>query len=296
MANTFTNLSIDLQADQVLRGFQEVLMPIAAFSRNVSPERRDKGTVVKVPFYNDSASAQDFDGTYKAQDSTVTGKDVTINKRKYVSAAFRSDELKDYPQFTLEEIAMRRGQNLAKAVLQDVWSLIDNSNYGAAAFTGAASTFDSDDVADLEAVADAANWPSQMRSIVMSPTYWTALAKDNQVQGTIGIEASGVLQNSRLPRVHNFQPYKSNVIPANGENLVGFICHPDAILYASRVIEPDDPRQVMEFQEYADPETGFSIVFKKWYDPSTDTVQEVWEHNYGYVVGNAAALERMVSS
>ena len=45
-----------------------------------------------------------------------------------------------------------------------------------------------------------------------------------------------------------------------------------------------------------DPETGISIEYRKWFDADLDTMKSVMEVNYGYAVGEAAALKRIVSA
>jgi hypothetical protein len=45
-----------------------------------------------------------------------------------------------------------------------------------------------------------------------------------------------------------------------------------------------------------DPDTGIYIEYRAWGDPDSDSFKEVIECNYGFAMGEAAALKRMVSA
>lgn len=295
MANALTSLTHTLLAEKALQAFTAAVAPITSFANDFSSDVVEKGDKVKVLTVSAADAAKDFEGTYTVQDADAEGKDVTIDKRKYTSWGLTTENLRNMPQLSLDRFAEQKGFQLAKAVLQDVLSLVTNANFGAAAFTGAATSFDADDVADIENVCDVADWPESMRSLLLSPAYHNAVVKDNQVQGTIGLSASEVLRNSRINQLHNFDVIKSNLIPGNSENLVGLAAHPDAIACAMRALQPEDTSNLISFEIITN-EAGMVLVFKEWYDPDTDTTKRVLEANYGYLLTNAAAIERIVSA
>lgn len=298
MANTLTNTLNTLLAQKALEAFTAALTPLRAFSTNFSEAEVQRGDKVKVLWVNAAAVAQDFSdpGTYTIQDSTAEGLDITINKRKYVSWHLTTEQMANNPQVNLERFARQKGFQLAKAVIQDIWSLVTSANYGAASFTGVPASFDNDDVADLEVVCDEADWPQMERSLILKPSYYGNLVKDAAVAGILGVSSSPVISQSRIDTLHNFDLYKSTLVPDNSENLIGMAVHPDAILMAMRVLRPEPNTALNDFQVFTDPGTGMSITLREWYEPSTDQMNRVLECNYGRRTGNTAALKRLVSA
>ena len=234
---------------------------------------------------------------FRSVGSTVTGLDVTLNKHKIATWGLTDVEVAENSGLSLVRMGTQKGAELAKLVWQDILSLVTASNYGAAGLTSTAGNFDSDDVADLAAVATGADWPTSMRSIVLRETYMASLVKDNAVQGTMGVERSGALAENVVPRLHKFSVYESAAIPANGENLVGFIAHPDAILCAMRYLQPQQGNTYFDARAVTDPNgSGITLGFRDFYDNDAGQRIQVLEAFYGYAKGNGSALKRIVSS
>lgn len=296
MANANTNLNHTILASGIFEAFIAGILPMTRFSNNFSEAETQRGNKVKVPFVSSADAAGDFAGTYTMQDTDSVGKDITIDKRKFVSWALTSQEIADNPQLNLDMFMKQKGFQLAKAFQQDVWSLVTNTNYGAAAFTGAASTFDSDDVVDIATVCDTADWPEFMRSLILKETYYGSLLKDAGISDASAYNSDSAVRDAMIPRLSGFDVYKSTLIPANGENLVGFAANPDAILLASRVIRPDDVSGTINFETFTDEATGITASYREWFDADTDTTKRVLEFNYGYLLGNGAAIKRLVSA
>ena len=298
MANVFTNLTHTILAQQALEAFTAQLTVLNAFATNFSAEAVQKGDKVKVAFVSAAAAAKTFAGTYETQDSIMDGLDILINKHEYVSWGLTDTELSTQPQLSLERFARQKGFQLAKKVLQDIWSLVTNANYGAAAFTDVAANFDADDVVDIGEVCDAADWPEMERSLILKSNFHAALRKDNALQDASALGTDSVIRHGKVPTLDTFGAiYKSTLIPANGENLVGFAVHPDAILVAMRYLQPQDNRVLDAAEPVTDPDgSGITLGFREWYEAKEGAKIRVLEANYGYLKGNGAAIKRMVSS
>lgn len=298
MANTLTNTTFTMLANRVLNAFVGKLNGFKGLNTNVSGDAVGKGDKVKVLFVGQQAGARDWAGSYVIDDVNAEGLDISIDKRKYVSWGLTTEELSKNPQITLESFADNKGFQLAKAVYQDVFSLITAANFGAPIFTGAAANFDSHDVADMESTLDDAEWPEDNRSLILRPTYHGSIVKDARVEGELGIAGGNdVVTDSRVQRIHNFDLHKSAYIPANGENLIGAAVHPDAILLAGRVLEPEAvAKKTITFMTFTHEQTGITIVYREWYDADSDKVKRVFEYTYGRRVGNTAGAKRLVSA
>ncbi len=298
MANTLTNTTYTILAQKALEAFVATLTPLRAFATNFSEAAVERGDKVKVLWVDAAAAARDWVAAtgYVIDDSTATGLDISLNRRKYVSWNLTTEEMQNNPQVALERFARQKGFRLAREVLQDIWSVVTNANYGAPIFTGGATAFDNDDVADMEATLDDAFWPDGERSLILKPAYKSALVKDQALAGTLGVDKSPVLSESRIDVIHNFALYKSAVIPTNAENLIGMAAHPDGILVAMRVLQPEPNRVLNMFEVLTDPDSGITITLREWYDAILDKTNRVLECSYGYRTGNLSALERLTSA
>jgi hypothetical protein len=293
-------LNINTILDAALRAFKRAVLPLSAFAtayRNVQLKGTDKMVVPYYPLV--TAASKDFDKCYVFDDDyAVDKRSVTINKRKYQSWTITGRELSRLPQLQLEKIGAMYGEKLAYDVLQDIFSIITAANYGAAAFTGAASTFDSDDVTALAVVADNLLWPKTGRSMIVKPEYKGNLFLDGDVRLEYAYGDNGVIRDDVLPRVGGFDFGWTPGIPANNENLVGFIAYMSAILVGFSPIEPPPMARKMmaEYQIVTDPDSELSLEYRAWGEPGCDADLHVIECNYGYDKGETDALRRMVSA
>lgn len=304
MANVIdSDLQLDLILDTALEAFKQLVTPLALVStvfRNVPLKGTNK---VLVPYYPlETAASKDFNGTYVFDKGTeVQKKEVTVNKRKYQPLSFTSEEFNRQPAFDPETFGRLKGEKLALDVLADIFSIVTAANYGAAIFTGAASAFDVDDTIDMKATLTAAKWSPIGRGIIVDPTYTAGLAKDMNSGGgiaTFGRDANGAALT--FPTLNGFSFAESNIIPANGENLVGMVVHGggSAILTAFSPITPAPAvqKQLVRYEIVTDEASGISLEYREWGDADTDTEKRTIEVNYGYNKGETAALKRIVSA
>lgn len=298
MANTLTNLTHTILAQRILNAFTAMIAPIRAFGLNFSDEAVQRGDKVKVLQITAADAAKDWNGSYITQDADAEGLDITINKRKYVSWGLQTEDLATQPQLELDRFVEQKAFQLAKAFLQDVWSQVTNANYGAAAFTGAANTFDTDDIIDIRGVCQAADWPAGMRSLILDDTYVTNALKDASLKDASASGSTASLREGSMGRVAGFDIFESTLIPGNSENLVGFAAHPDAMLIATRTLIPSSKADDagVDVEVISDEDSGLAMVSKSWHDTAHDTDIHTLEINYGYRVGNSAALKRLVSA
>jgi hypothetical protein len=293
-------LATNTLLDYTLRAFKRAMLPLSAFSTKFNDVQIRRGKNVEVPYYPlVTAASKDFDTCYVFDDDYTLGtREVPVNKRKYQEFTITGDDLARLPQLKVEEMGRMYGEKIAYDILEDILTVVTAANFGAAAFTGASTTFDSDDVTDLATVADIIPWPKTGRSLVVTPAYKGNLFKDGDVRLEYAYGDAGVIRDDMLPKVGGFGFDWSPAIPANGENLVGFISFPSAILVAfSPVAPPPMARKVMsQYEVVADPDTGIMLEYRAWGDPGCDADYHVIEANYGYAKGEADALRRLVSA
>jgi hypothetical protein len=306
MANVFTNMTNTILANLALEAFVKKLAPLNVFANNFSAEAVQRGDKVKVAYVGAQSAATDFAGSYTVQAASAEGKDITINKRKYVSWGLTTEELATQPQLSLERFARQKGNALAYAVLQDIWSVITNANYGSTGYTQGsggdeivvtAANFDSTEVSNLREMCGTDNWPEEERALILNPAYTAALLNDADVIGDGGVDMQNVIREGVVGRLMGFNIYESTAIPANGQNLVGFAANPDGILVAMRSLIPEEGVSNRPMvMPVTDGQSGITIVMREWFDPDNDQTKRVLEANYGYAVGNPDAVKQIVSS
>lgn len=293
-----SDLQVTIVLDAALLAFRRSLLPLRKFSigfrRDQAPLMR--GDKMRVPYYPlETGASKDFNGTYAFEQGTADDREVTVNKRKYQPLLITSAEM-SRNNFDPEELGRQKGAKLAQDVVADVLSLVTVANYGAHVFSGAASTFDSSDVADIQLAAKRANWPDG-GILALDHAYTTSLLKDADIKQVNHSDTVDPLREGLLPRLSGFDVVGSNEIPLNGENLIGFAAHSSAILVGFSPVTPAPSvlAALTDYRVIVDPETGIILEYRSWGDPGTDAHKEVIECNYGYAVGEASALLRLRS-
>ena len=297
MANSTTGIQDDIIARGVLQGFTANIAPMLALNTDFSDEARSKGDRVSVPRLNsalDAAADKTVGGAYTIQDIDSDAVEVVLNKHKYVSMGADDIEVANSSALSLERYGVRKGNLLAKTVVQDIWSEITAANFGAAVFTGAASTFDEDDVADIADSCDDDDMPEDDRYLVLSNAYITALRKSGAIKDTSGYGFNAI-QSGLIPMLHGFKIIKSNIIPDNSENLVGFATDGSGIATAFRYLMPQQGNKYDRAEALVG-EGGVTLGFRDWYSEDYGNRRQVMECVYGYETGITAGIKRLVSA
>lgn len=300
MANTdFSSNGVndEIVARNILRGFTATIAPLAALSTSFSADAARPGEVIKIirdATAIDAVQSKSIGGAYAIQDADADKVDITLGLPQYVSWSLDDVEVARASGITMDLFGARKGHALAKAVMQDILGIVTLANYGAAAFTGAASTFDEDDVADIAKVCDDADIPDEGRVLMLSNGYIAALRKVGAIKDTSGYGYNAI-QSGNVPMLHGFQIIKSNIIPANAQNLVGFACDPSAIVSAFRYNAPQEGHKYNRAEPVVG-EGGMTLGLRDWYDENSGTRRTVMEAIYGKAVGIAGGLKRLVSA
>ena len=298
MANTINaNLQNNIISQSALDQFTSILAPTQAFSSSFNDEASQRGKTINITTLSNTSSAADFSGTYTAQDTTYGTTTITLSGHKFVTWHVTDTEASQSSAVELQRFGYQKGGDLAKAVYQDMLSAVTNANFGAAGFTGAASTFDADDVADLRGSAVAANLPVDQCALVLDSTYYTALLKDNNLNPAMTFGDADVIRGGRIPSLFGLGfLFESPAIPGNSENLVGFLAHPSAMAIAMRYLQPVNSKEYIAARRLYDEDSGMVLGYREYYEPSTGTQTAVLEAVYGYQVALSGSLIRMVSA
>jgi hypothetical protein len=296
MANTLdSGLNGTLISQAGLDAFVGAFAPMQAFTTDFDPAPASKSDTIQVPYVPAASAAADFSGTYTRQDSTLNKRTITLNKHKFVTWFLSDVSMAKSPAATLERFGMQKGFQLAKAVFQDILSAVTSSNYGSAAHTGVAANFDYADVVDIKDACDTADMPEVPRSLILGSSYYNALLKDSVIKDAAALGATAN-QTGSLPNLSGFMTYRSSLIPGNSQNLVGFAAYPSALITAMRYLQPAGRSQDGVYRPVADEKTGITLGYREFYDNDTGNVVAVLECFYGYALGEANSLKRIISA
>lgn len=310
MGNTWNGMTFENIANMGLSALEDALIPMQGFTTDFSTEI-PQGTVVNTRIVPAASAPTDLvdneSNSYAAvvDDVATTTVAITLDPHPVNGFAFTDTEAQQIGNGvwtdTTKRLVKTHVRSIANATLNTVFTLITNANYSTAAFVGAASTFDADDVADLAAVAVNAGWDmSDGPVLVLTPSYYTALVKDNAVQDR---SASGAdtLQSGKLPMINGFRVIQAPTLPPFGsqpatENLVGFISQPAAAAIAMRGVDTQDRGQFLHYQILQDSITGAVITYSAIWTPTYRRVEHVFEALYGASKAQAGSLKRLTSA
>ena len=294
MSNTLAGVNLAVVAQRTLNTLLLRFPRASAFSTDFSSDVANVGESVTTRIAS-QPTVQDFTATTSATAVTTTARTISLSNYSGVRVGFTDMEWSK-SSINLNDIFIGPVANtVIKAIMDGVLARVTNANFGAAAFTGAASTFDADDVVDLATALDTANVPLNPRSLVILPAYYGALAKDNAIQEAYAYGDDGAIKRNVFPMVHGFEIIGYNGVPANDESLVGFASGPQGLLIAARV--PAVPDNFPgEIESATDPESGLTIQVRKWY--SADDRQHYMEAGviHGSQIGVTGNLKRIVSA
>ncbi|MDR2463656.1 MAG: hypothetical protein LBD30_07755 [Verrucomicrobiales bacterium] len=290
--NTFTDLDIDIIARGALKAFKNALLPLSVFSANLSPDPAQKGTTVRVLRLPAQGGTKDFDGKYDVSGSDADTVPVLINKHKYTGWYLTDKEAIGQSFVSIDTFAEAKGYDIAKVVLTDILGAVKAAKFGAPVVTVAGEDFDVDTVLEIRKLCTLDGLPDINRGLVLDTDYYTALLKELKTVSASGSTAE--LREGALRRLAGFNVIESCVVPANGEDLKGFACTPDALLVAMRYLQPQKSHDYFRAEAITDAETGFTLGLRQWYDNETGTDKIILEALYGFEVGNAKALKRIV--
>jgi hypothetical protein len=297
MANSITGINDDIISNAVLEGYTTAIAPLLAFATDFSSDAARRGEKISIMRNNSTIDApldKTSHGAYTVQDADSDAVEITLGQPKYVSWGLDDVEIASSSILTMERFGRRKGNKLGVTILQDIWSEITAANFGAAAFTGAASTFDEDDVADVAEDCDLADWAEDDRYLILSPAYIAALRKSGAIKDTAGYGFNAI-QSGDVPMLHGFKIIMSNAVPANAENLVGFASDGNGIASAFRYLQPQQGHKYDRAEAIVG-EGGQTLGLRDWYSEDDGVRKTVIESVYGYETGLSAGIKRLVSA
>jgi hypothetical protein len=296
MANTVASgLQNNIIAQSALDAFVDILAPLASFSQSFNDQAAETGKTINVTTLANTTGATDFAGTYTSMDTDYATTTITLDKHKFNTWHLSDTEYSQSSAVELERFGYQKGGELAKTVFQDILSAVTVANFSSSTVI-AASAFDVDDVADLRNHMVSIGAMPDLCNIVVGPSYFANLLKDSKIVAD-AYGSREAIRDGQVPSLFGFNGiYESSAIPANGENLGGFVCHPSAMAVAMRYLEPSDSSQYISTRRLTDPRSGIVLGYREYYTASTGKKSAVLEAVYGYSKAIGEDLQRITTS
>ena len=296
MGLSLVNSDIQVIANEFLPAYQDGLESMSLFSFEATADNLVLGDTVKVGVYAVTDDAGDFNAVtnnYEDEDdNSLTYENVVITSHKKKTIGLTDFDLK---RSSPEEFLRENAKSLAKTVMQDIYTVITAANFPTVAFTGAATTYDSDDIADFWVDAETANW-GDTRHNVMNVPYIGNLLKDPDLKNVEKSGTDATLRRGEVGIINGFDVHRTKVLPGNGENLVGYITDGTAIAIAMALPEPPSDQDVQDFAVASDPESGLSILVRRHYAPAPGKSFINVEAVYGFKKIRSEGLQRCISA
>jgi hypothetical protein len=271
--------------------------PINLFATNLSDQISTKGESVTTRIIT-GYSSQDVSSGYSgaAQNSVSTAVTTTLSNFKGLPVEFKDIELTKAgdPEWLKQHFFIPTRDATMKALADDLLALITNANYSNKS-TIAVGSFDGDSLADIRGELTKRKVPREGRSILLDPDYYTALLKDTSFSDASASRNQAVIRDGVLERARGMNVYEYESIPGNSENLEGFALSKSALVVAARPMANPGDRQVT-VANLVEPNTGIPFQFRVWYSPNKGVCYMSAGFLYGVSVGQAAALQRIVSA
>ncbi len=267
--NTIAGVNPAIIAEMTIPSLKTALAPLRAFVLDASPEIAQVGESVTTRYVT-NPTAVDLSSGYTAQDTTLNAVTVTLNRFYGFVVGFkdadRSKSLVDLGRLFVEPSVHAVGRD----IFGQVWNLVNDTNYPAAAateITVTAANFDRDDVVDLGTQLTTNGVPYTGRSLILAPAHYGALVKDLNAADSAG--QSTTLTEGRVPRVAGFDVYESPECDGNGVNAAGLACHKNNLIVAARGV--DFPQLAgaagVQVENVVIPDLGIPVQIRQWYNP-----------------------------
>lgn len=296
--NTIAGTNLAAIAEMTIPNLKSALVPLNAFTTDFSPDIAQMGATVTTR-YATQPTAVDLSSGYTSQNTELTALNITLSRFYGFVYGFNDVERSKSAVNLLDIFVEPAVQAIGVDVFGQLWNLVNDTNYPAAAateLTSTAANFDRDDVVDLATQLTTNKVPLRGRSLILAPGHYGALAKDLNAADSAG--QTTTIGENIIPRLHGFDVYQSPECDANSVSVAGLACHRNNILMAARGV--DFPAEAaaagVEVQNVVVPGLGLPVQFRRWYDANAGELKVSVGVLYGVLFGLPNAGMKIVTA
>lgn len=304
MSNNLGGINLTVIAQDSLTTLLAEFPLISKFTTNFGGEIATRGETVVTRIANSISSPITNIGVdgYQVTNVTSVERRIELSNHKGFVMGFSDGEVAKGGYDVLRRTFIRPAAHaVSKSVLDDIFALVTEGNYpevapyGQTVYNGTVAAFDADAVAGISQALTERNVPQQDRLLIVRPSLYTALAKDNAISAQYASGTNAPLTENLLPRIHGFEVNQYAALPATITNLKGIACNPESILIATR--QPALPTNWYgNVASATDEKSGLTVQVREWYDGDSGLQKLSMSILYGVAIGNAPTLGKIIAS
>lgn len=283
-----------IYGQKVLQQLNTLLLPLGAFTTNISDELKSAGDMVSVPLYGNVVTTTFTQATDVMEQTggLITAVTVNLDKRRITPIDLTHTQLLESTAAgRIDAHTKQLAKSIAKTVLTDIMSVITTVNFGEANTTTTSSIWARPMLIEARKAALTAGIDSDL-SLVANRLVEAALLGDDKITLALNRGDAMAIKEGHLGHLMGMDIYASSMFPTNSISLNAFICGKDALAVAFRRIAdvlPDGEFEAIE--EMTDDETGLSMLYTRHWSRA----QAKWFINmhclYGYSKAVTLALK-----
>lgn len=287
MSTIATNDKIFVQ--EALNAFTAGLAPLNAFTRSYSGEARRKGDVIAIPRSEVlSTTTFSYDNNsgypYESEGGTLNTISLNLDQHQIVGVDITDIQYANKAAAEITVFARQQGRALARKCIENIFSLVSITNFGAAAVTPVS-------IADtsLTQLRNARKTMVDRKvgvenlSLIASSELFTQLLADANVTQALQYGGSEAIREASIPRLLGMDIYETNALALGGTlSLIGFLAHPDSIAVAVRQLQPQDNGAYAAVETVMDDETGLGFTYRRHFNPGKGRHYASFECLFGF--------------
>ena len=273
---------------------------LTRISSNYSDANAKKGQTIETRLRT-GLTARDYvaaDG-YVDSDATTTDVPVLIDKHKYIQVKFGVEELASTMRGLFAEQEEPMHYALGSALVDDLYALTTNANYGNKT-TAALVDFKRTTIVAMGTALSKRKVPKFGRTLLINSDYYGQLAGDDTILALAAQQDRSIITGNKLPPIHGFEIFEAGSLPTTA-NLTGFGFRPDAWAMATRV--PADYTEALAglpatglVQVVTNPDTGISVMLVQYVDHKMGVARGRIALMYGVAKAQTDSAQRLVSA
>ena len=297
MSTISASLSDSIIAKKAIEAFTAELAPLRAFSTDFSDETATKGATVQVAIPA-NITAGTTENAYETEDSGALGvASVPLTSYAKATVGITDKQFMNSSAARLEAFAVQQAKAVARKIIADAWALIINATF-TQKVTKALASLTTADIRAMKVLQDKADVSRTDRSLILNADAYDKVAGDTTITIANAMFYGGteVVREGMIPRLLGYDVHMSNIVPANGENLIGFAVHPSALAIAIRTLVPQEPSEYLESRVVRDEASGIGLGYRRHYSAAKGTHFCTFEAIYGAVAAVPAGICRLVTA
>lgn len=284
-----TTFNDTLFGQTIFNQLVDILLPLNVFSTDISSDAVAAGSAVVVPLFGNVTSTSFVQGAsaYEGTGGTISAITVTLDKRYITPVDVTPQQLADSSNARkLEQFGSQLAQATANKLLQDVFSVLTTTNFGAAILTTASSSY-----ARAQLItARQKLLQSGVRGnkcFVVNTDVEAALLGDDKITLALNRGDNMAIKEGMLGRLLGMDIYSSDVLPTNSISLIGFCGGSEGVAVAMRNVGNYLPsEEYAAFENFVDSDSGISMLYTRHWNRSSGR----WFINSHVLFGYSAAV------